>query len=335
MVDVVVAVTTAARQHRQRHRHPLSRRDHQPEPGVRQGSAVQTGFTVVKVLAVVAIIMLGLVAAVGGDRAAAPAPDDAPLIPSARAFASALVAGLFAYGGWHMVTYAADETRDPARTIPRALMLGTAVVTACYVAVNAAYLAVLPLATVVSSGRVAADFADAVLGAGGAAAMAALVVISTAGAMTGIILAGPRVYLSMAEDGLLFRWAGAIHPTFRTPNRLIVLQAVWASVLAATGTYRALLTRVIYTEWIFFALMTAGLFLLRRRPGYAPRYRVWGYPLVPAVFILATAWIVANQLATELEESAVGLLIVLAGLPVYFVARHASGAAGDRETRGA
>jgi len=194
---------------------------------------------------------------------------------------------------------------------------------------------VLPLATVVSSGRVAADFADAVLGAGGAAAMAALVVISTAGAMTGIILAGPRVYLSMAEDGLLFRWAGAIHPTFRTPNRLIVLQAVWASVLAATGTYRALLTRVIYTEWIFFALMTAGLFLLRRRPGYAPRYRVWGYPLVPAVFILATAWIVANQLATELEESAVGLLIVLAGLPVYFVARHASGAAGDRETRGA
>jgi APA family basic amino acid/polyamine antiporter len=281
--------------------------------GVRQGSALQTGFTAVKVLAILAIIVLGV------GSAATPGPGGAPLIPSARAFGSALVAGLFAYGGWHMVTYAADETRDPARTIPRALLIGTAVVTACYVAVNAAYLAVLPLARVVSSGRVAADFADAVLGAGGAAAMSALVVVSTVGAMTGIILAGPRVYLAMAEDGLLFRWARAIHPTFRTPHRMIVLQAAWASVLAATGTYSALLTRVIYTEWIFFALMTAGLFLLRRRAGYAPRYRVWGYPLVPAVFILSTAAIVANQIATEPRDSVAGLLIVLAGVPVYFL----------------
>jgi APA family basic amino acid/polyamine antiporter len=163
--------------------------------------------------------------------------------------------------------------------------------------------------------------------------MAALVVLSTAGALTGIILAGPRVYLSMAEDGLLFRWAAAIHPRFRTPHRLIALQAVWASVLAATGTYRALLTRVVYTEWIFFGLMAAGLFVLRRRPGYAPRYRVWGYPLLPAVFVLATAAIVANQLAAEPRESVVGLLIVLAGIPVYVVARRSGSA--PSEQRGA
>jgi basic amino acid/polyamine antiporter, APA family len=293
---------------------------------VRQGSAVQTAFTVVKVGAIAIVVALGAAYAMGALPPGAPATQ-APaagevaraVVPSWGAFVTALVAALFAYGGWHMVTYVAGETVDPARTIPRALLVGTLVVTACYVGVNAAYVAVLPLETVVSSTRVAADFADAVLGAGGAALLSALVIVSTLGSLTGIILAGPRAYLSAAGDGLLPRWAGAVHPRFGTPHVAIAAQAVWASVLVATGTYRALFTRVVYTEWIFFGLMAAGIFVLRRRPGYAPRYRAWGYPLLPAVFIASTVVIVATQLVRQPGESITGLLFVLAGVPVYYL----------------
>jgi len=285
--------------------------------GVRYGTAVQTSFTIIKVAAVVLIVVAGFsVSRASPPVAATSAPS---LVPSLRAFATATVAGLFAFGGWHMVTYTGDETVDARRTIPRALLIGTLAVTASYIAVNAAYLAVLSPAAVASSNRVAADFADRVMGSGGAAAMSALVVLSTLGAMTGIILTGPRVYLAAAHDGLLFRWIGAIHPRYGTPHHAIALQAVWASILVATGTYRALFTRVVYTEWIFFGLMTAGVFVLRRRAGYAPAYRAWGYPVLPIVFIVSTAVIVFNQLASDPIESATGLLIVLAGLPIYYL----------------
>jgi len=285
--------------------------------GVRHGTAVQTAFTAVKIAAVVLIAFAGLVVA-----GAVPPPSTASaptIIPSLRSFVSATVAGLFAFGGWHMVTYTGDETVDARRTIPRALVIGTLAVTASYIAVNAAYLAVLSPAAVAASNRVAADFADRVLGTGGAAAMSALVILSTLGAMTGIILTGPRVYLAAANDGLLTEWIGAVHPRFGTPHHAIMLQAVWASVLVATGTYRALFTRVVYTEWIFFGLMAAGIFVLRRRAGYAPAYRAWGYPILPLLFIGATAVIVVSQLAADPIESATGLLIVLAGLPVYYL----------------
>jgi APA family basic amino acid/polyamine antiporter len=285
--------------------------------GVRYGTAVQTTFTIIKVVAVVLIVAAGFAAArASSPPAAAAAPS---VVPSLRAFVTATVAGLFAFGGWHMVTYTGDETVDARRTIPRALLIGTLAVTASYIAVNAAYLAVLSPGAVASSNRVAADFADRVMGSGGAAAMSALVVLSTLGAMTGIILTGPRVYLAAAHDGLLFRWIGAIHPRYGTPHHAIALQAVWASILVATGTYRALFTRVVYTEWIFFGLMTAGMFVLRRRAGYAPAYRAWGYPVLPLVFIVCTAVIVFNQLVSDPIESATGLLIVLAGLPIYYL----------------
>ena len=291
--------------------------------GVRHGTALQTAFTVVKVAAVILIALAGFTAIGSAPASSAPAsstPGTAPadIVPSLRAFVTATVAGLFAFGGWHMVTYTGDETVDARRTIPRALMIGTLVVTASYIAVNAAYLAVLSPAAVAASNRVAADFADRVLGSGGAAAMSALVVLSTPGAMTGIILTGPRVYLAAAQDGLLVRWIGDVHPRFGTPHHAIALQAVWASVLVGTGTYRALFTRVVYTEWIFFGLMAAGIFILRRREGYAPAYRAWGYPVLPVLFIVSTAFIVVNQLMSDPRESAMGLLMVLAGLPVYF-----------------
>jgi basic amino acid/polyamine antiporter, APA family len=283
--------------------------------GVRQGSALQTAFTAIKLLAVLLIVALG-VWYVGAREQLAPATQ-IPAGFSSGALVEAMIAGLFAYGGWHMVTYAAEETKDPTRTLPRALMIGTLVVTAAYIAINAAYLAVLPIEKVVSSSRVAADFADAVFGSGGSA-VSILVILSTLGGMTGIILAGPRVYLAMANDGVLFRWVGAVHPTHRTPHIAIAMQAVWSSVLVLTGTYRALFTRVVYTEWIFFALMAASLFLLRRRGDYAPAYRMPAYQVLAGLFVISSLTIVVHQIVREPGESFTGLALVLAGLPVYW-----------------
>ncbi len=294
--------------------------------GVRQGSAVQTVLTSAKVLAV-ALILIFVFTLSAPSRAVAPAAPPAAL-PGLREFLLALIAGLYAFGGWHMVTYAAGETRDAARTIPRALLIGTLVVTGCYVALNAAYLHVLPLAQLISSQRVAADAANALVGAWGAGAVSALVIMSSFGSLNGIILAGPRVYFAMAKDGLAFRWLGAVHPRFQTPHAAILLQAVWSSVLVAVGTYRWLFTRVIYTEWLFFAVMTIGLFRLRRRADYAPRLRSWGYPVVPVLFAAACAAIVINQVVADPKESFTGLLLVAAGLPVYYLwARKADSAA--------
>jgi APA family basic amino acid/polyamine antiporter len=283
--------------------------------GVKAGSRVQTVLTGAKLAAIVVIVIVGF----GG---AAHTPATVPSAPSAGGisdFLLAMVAGLFAYGGWHMVTYTAGETVTPSKTIPLALMGGVAVVTACYVLLNLVYLTVLPIDVVRTSTRVAAEAADAVVGRGGSAFMAGLVMMSSLGALTGIVLAGPRVYYSMANDGLAFRWLGYIHPVHRTPSRAIVAQGIWSSVLAATGAYRALFSRVIYTEWLFFALMAAGLFVLRRRPGYDPPYRIWGYPVVPVVFILASLAIVANQVYRQPVEAAVGLGLVAAGLPLYYL----------------
>lgn len=291
--------------------------------GVKQGSTIQTAFTVGKVAAIAGIILIGF-AFDPGLAATARGLDSGTeemlsTGVSLQAFALALVAGLFAYGGWHMVTYSAEETLQPERTIPRALLIGTVTVTACYIALNAVYFRVLPLDRVIASARIAADAADVVMGPGGAAAVSGLVIFSTFGALSGIILAGPRVYYSMARDGLAFEWIGSIHPKYRTPHRAIALQAVWSSVLVATGTYRALFTRVIYTEWIFFGLMALGLFVLRRRVDYDPPFKVWAFPVVPAVFIASSLLIVLNQIASDPAESTFGLLLVGLGLPVYYV----------------
>ena len=287
--------------------------------GVRAGSRVQTAFTCAKLLAIAAIVLLGLV------LPHAPVPPAAAAAPSGqtmREFLLALVAGLFAYGGWHMVTYTAGETKMPARTIPFALLAGVAIVTTAYVALNLVYLRVLPLDAVRSSTRIAADAADALAGRGGSAFMAALVMMSSIGGLTGIVLTGPRVYYSMALDGLAPRWLGRVHPAYRTPSNAIIAQAVWSSILAASGAYRQLFTRVIYTEWLFFALMAAGLFVLRRRADYQPSYRAPFYPAVPLLFIAASLAIVVNQFASEPWDAAAGLGLVAAGAPIYYL-RHA------------
>ncbi len=286
--------------------------------GVTHGSRLQTVFTAGKLLAVVLIVGFGVL--LGGrvpDHFVGTAAVAGPV--SGGDILAGVAAGLFAFGGWHMVTYSPEETVEPQRTIPKALTFGVVIVTLAYLAMNAVYLYVLPLDTVASSTRVAADLADALLGAGGGAAMAGLVMFSTFGAVAGIVLTGPRVYLAMARDGLLFRWLGDIHPRFQTPYRAIWLQAVWSSVLVATGTFRTLFTRVIYTEWIFFGLLAIGLILLRRRSDLRRVYSIWGYPIVPAIFAAAAFAVVVNQVLANPAGAGAGLALVLAGLPVYFL----------------
>lgn len=296
--------------------------------GVRFGGRVQAAFTLVKVTAVVAIIAIGLLVEPAGTTAVAAA---APAEFGAENFLLAVSAGLFAFGGWHMVTYTAGETKNAARTIPRSLVLGAAVVTICYVGLNYVYLSVLPIDRVIASSRVAADTFEVLVGPAGGSFVAALVMISAFGALNGVILAGPRVYYAMAQDGLLFKSAADVHPRYRTPGRAIALQGVWAAVLVTTGTYRELFTRVIYTEWLFFALLAVGVVLLRRRPGYAPQWRMPGAPLVPLTFAAVSLAIAINHIRVDPANSTIGLLIVLAGLPVFWVWGRATRATAPRD----
>jgi basic amino acid/polyamine antiporter, APA family len=296
--------------------------------GVRPGSRVQTILTGAKVVAIAVVVVVGV--AFGH---AVPPTSGVSVVSGTgflHEFLLAMVAGLFAYGGWHMVTYTAGETRMPATVIPAALLAGVAIVTACYVALNIVYLRVLPLDVVRSSTRIAADAADAVVGRGGSMVLAMLVMVSSAGALTGIILTGPRVYYSMAQDRLAPQWLGRIDAAHHTPSHAIGMQAIWASVLAATGIYRQLVTRVIYTEWLFFAMMAAGLIVLRRRASYKPGYRSWGYPVAPAAFILVSLTIVVNQFASDPRDAAIGLGLVLLGVPVYYGLFQNSQTLGER-----
>jgi APA family basic amino acid/polyamine antiporter len=274
--------------------------------GVRAGSTVQTTFTIAKIAAIAAIL-------IAVATLVPPAAHSENVVSGPQGFSEfllAISAGLFAYGGWHQVTYAAGETIEPKKTIPRALMVGMAIVTTCYLALNAAYLHVLPLKTVLNSQHIAADAASVLMGPRAAALVAGLVIVSAFGGLSGTVLQGPRVYYAIAQDGLAFRAMGIAHKRFQTPHVAIIAQAIWASALVATGTYRALFTRVVYTEFLFFGLMAIGLMRLEKR-----------WSLAAVVFIAGCAIVVGNQLAADWKESAIGLLMVAAGLPVFLYLR--------------
>ncbi len=265
--------------------------------GVRQGSLLQTIVTASKLIAILLLLLIVLFL---GKPTGAPAAASSTPTPPFREFVLAVSAALFAFGGWHMVTYTAGETRDPVRTIPRALLIGTLTVTGVYILLNAAYLYLLPIDRVIGSTRVAADAAQVVAGVRGAALISALVILSASGVLNGVILAGPRTYYAMAQEKLAFQWLGSM-------RHAIILQAAWSCILVATGTYRALFTRVIYTEWLFFALMAIGLMRWNRRASF-----------VPAVFGLAAVIVAVIQIAADPVQAGSGLLIVVLGLPVYY-----------------
>ena len=283
--------------------------------GVKPGSAVQVILTAAKIFAVALLCAVIFTLGKGAHHSIAVSPAQPVHVAS---FGLAVAAGLFAFGGWHMVSYSAGETRNPERTIPRALILGVFIVTASYTLLNAAYLYVMPLSSVATSTRVAADAMSRVLGPLGSKAITVVIIVSALGSLNGIVLAGPRVYYAMAQDGLAFRWMGKLHPKRQTPYLAIAAQAVWACLLAATNSYRALFSRVIYTEWLFFALLAAGVFLLHRRGDYTPKFLAFAFPLLPAVSFVTSAAIAINQIWAAPRDSFIGLGLLLMGLPVYF-----------------
>jgi amino acid transporter len=229
---------------------------------------------------------------------------------------------LWAYNGWQDATYVGGEIDDPGRNLPRALVLGTLVVTGVYVAVNAAYLAVLPMEAIVRSPLVAADVAVRLFGETGNALIAALVCVSTFGTMNGGTMCYPRIFYAMAEDRLFFRRIAAVHPRYATPHAAIALTATLAVCYLWVRTFEQLIEVFVLGLLPFWALGAGAVILLRRRRPDAIRpYRTPGYPYVPVLFIIATAGLLLNSLFLRPGPTVASFVAILAGIPVYHLWR--------------
>jgi len=293
--------------------------------GVRSGNGVNVVLTVVKVAALAALPIMAL-------AASAAAPQWSPVVPPiprpAAAFGVAMIAVLWANDAWYCVTWIAGEMKNPQRDLPRALLFGISLLTLIYLAVNVAYLYALPMAQLRGVTRVGERAAAALVGAGGARFVAATVVVSTFGCNAAAILAGARLLFAMARDGVFLPFAARVHPVHRTPHIAVVLLSSWAALLALSGSYEQLFTYVMFASSLLHMIGAFGVFRLRRRRPDLPRpYRVWGYPFVPAVFIVASAAFVLNTLIERPRESFAGLGFLALGVPFYWLSRR-----GDRRT---
>ena len=238
-----------------------------------------------------------------------------------------MIGVLWAYEGWQYVTFSAGETVDPQRTFARGIVVGTLLLIGIYVLANVGYFSALGVAGVASSTRVASDAATAVIGAWAGWVLGAVILVSIFSASNGMMLTLPRLFFAMARDRLFFQRLADIHPTFGTPAQAILGTSFWASVLVLTGSFEQLLTYVVFMSWLWFALAALAIFVYRRREPDAPRpFRTPGYPLTPALFILAALVIVANTVVAQPVQSLVGLGIALLGIPAYLWWRRPRGA---------
>lgn len=237
-------------------------------------------------------------------------------------FGIAVVAALWAYYGWHETSYNAGEFRNPQRDLPKALALGTIVVSATYLLANVAYYAVLSPLQVAQSPRVAATALAAIFGGSAAAILAVMIMVSTFGAANGMILSGPRIPFVMGRDGVFFRAAGEINPKTHTPILAIVIQGIWSCLLCSVGTFQQLITYTVFTICIFFILASLAVMRLRKTRPEMPRpFRTPLYPWLPIVCAMANAGLLLNSIAADPKGSAIGIGMVLLGLPVYYIFR--------------
>jgi APA family basic amino acid/polyamine antiporter len=324
--------------------------------GIDYGKLVQNTFTSAKIAALLGVIAVGIVGWSMADKSnfvdlwrpqgftpVAPGITPETLFGLVAALCIAQVGSLFSADGWNNITFTAGEVKNPRRNVPLSLALGTCIVIALYVGANFAYVAVLSLEKIqhAPSDRVAAAMVEAVFPSVGAVLMAVVIMISGLGCMNGLLLSGARAYFAMARDGLFFRGAGVVNRA-RVPGMSLAMQGAWAAFLVLVRTYNPstgafgnlysnLLDYVVSADLIFYILTIAAVFRLRRiRPEAERPYRTWGYPVVPAIYILTAALILAMLFVYRPATTFPGLVIVLTGVPVYFAFRRSS--AGLRRT---
>ncbi|HOC19513.1 MAG TPA: amino acid permease [Vicinamibacterales bacterium] len=287
--------------------------------GVKAGAFFSDVFTVLKLAGIAGLVAVGLT--FGSSQTSSGSLSAATLPGGLGAgLAAAMVGVLWSTGGWQHATYASAEIRDARRTLPLAMTLGTAAVTLIYLAVNVAYLFLLTPSEMAASPRVAADAVSRALGPVGGSLISLAIFISTFGVVAIYTLTAPRIYFAMARDGVFFRRVAAVHPRFRTPAFAIVAQSLWAVVLILFwGTFENLISYVVFTDWIFFGLAAAAVFVLRRRQPRAARpVRVPLYPLTPAFFVAMSAWFVAVTLVERPAQAWAGLGLLALGVPAYY-----------------
>ncbi len=296
--------------------------------GVTLGAAIQNVSTVLKIAALLALCGLGaryafdVGPAVGGSTRTLETPT--------AAFGLAMVSVLWAYDGWSDVGFVSGEVRDPQRTLPRAFLLGTLAVAVLYLAVNVAYLAVIPLAEMPQRELVAADVAAIAIGQGGVAFVSAAVAVSTFGTLNGSLMTGPRVFYAMAEDGLFFRALAHVDPRHGTPSRAIGMSVVLGIVFVSIRGFAELADQFVIGIWPFYAAGVLAVFVLRRREPTRERpYRTWGYPWVPGVFLLATLYLLGSYLVTQPLMFLASFGVIGLGVPVYraWIARRSTSSA--------
>lgn len=296
--------------------------------GVRTATVIQTTFTTVKAASLAALILLGITV---GRHAGASATnfgghflDTGGVAVGVTVIGAAMVGSLFSMDAWNNVGFAGSELKDPKRDLPFAMTMGVVIVTGLYLLANLAYLSVLPSRgiTTAPQDRVGSAALEAILGTPGRYIMAAAIMISTFGCNNGLILSGARVYYAMARDNLFFHSTGRLHPRYQTPAAALVAQAIWTSLLCLSGTYSQLLNFVIFAAILFYLLTTVGLFVLRmKRPDAERPLTAPGYPWLPGAYVVLTGLICVSLLVvpTTRTYAGLGLLLVLLGVPVYYI----------------
>lgn len=291
--------------------------------GVKAGAIFSDVFTILKIAGIAALVAVGLAF---GSAHTTNFSFTASAIPGGlgAGLATAMVGVLWSTGGWQHATYASAEIRDPRRTLPLAMIVGTTVVTLIYILVNVAYMFLLTPAEIAASPRVAADAVSRVFGSAGGSAISLAIFVSTFGVVGIYTLTAPRIYFAMASDGLFFKRVAEVHPRFQTPAFAILAQSGWAVVLILFwGTFENLISYVVFTDWIFFGLAAASVFIFRRRlPNAARISRVPLYPFTPLFFVAMSAWFVAVTLVQRPAQAWAGLAFLALGVPVYFYWRH-------------
>jgi len=286
------------------------------------GVATWAKFAALLILALSAFLL-------GGGRGATVANlttgTGAPLVLGSMGLA--LVSILWAYDGWADLSFASGEVKDPQRNLPRAIVLGTLAIIVIYALTNVAYLYVNPIGKVADSRLVAADTMLVLFGRAGVVLVSVFVMISSFSSLNGSMLASPRIFFAMADDGLFFETIARVHPRYRTPYVAILLAAVLGIALVLSRSFEALTDTFVLAIWPFYALGVAAIYRLRRlRPDLARPYRAIGYPIVPAIFVIAVAGFVLNSLAHDPVPTGITFALILAGVPVYYVAFGARGA---------